>query len=367
MSGTSLDGVDGVLLECGAAPSAFKVHAAASTELPDALRQSLLSLNQSGPDELHRAAVAASQLAELYAEVVAQLLQRSGLAAAQIRAIGAHGQTVRHRPPKGGEPWPYTLQINQPAQLAERTGINVVADFRSRDIAAGGQGAPLVPAFHQRLFGRAGQSVLVLNLGGMANITALPANGAVYGLDSGPGNVLLDLWCQRHTGAWFDRDGAWAASGREQPELLAHLLAEPYFLQRGIKSTGRDLFHAGWLDERLRGFAGLPPADVQATLACLTARSVALAVQGIAWGGAGPQQVWVCGGGSRNAQLMRLLAAELPQAQVQASDEAGWPAQWVEAAAFAWLALQTLEGKPGNLPSVTGARGARVLGAIYPA
>ncbi|BAO81818.1 predicted molecular chaperone distantly related to HSP70-fold metalloprotease [Serpentinimonas raichei] len=370
MSGTSLDGIDGVLLESGADHS-HRVLAAASSDLPSGLRLAFLGLNQSGPNELHRAAVAACQLAELYAHVVAQLLQSSGLAAAQVRAIGAHGQTVRHRPPGPGIAHPYTLQINQPALLAERSGIAVVADFRSRDVAAGGQGAPLVPAFHQRIFGRAGQSVLVLNLGGIANLTALPASGAVYGLDSGPGNALLDLWCQRHTGAWFDRDGAWGASGCEQPDLLAHLLEEPYFQQRGCKSTGRDLFHADWLAERLRGFAALPPADVQATLTRLTARSIAGAVQGVNWGWgdepAGPQQVWVCGGGSRNGYLMRLLAEELPGAPVQPSEAAGWPAHWVEPAAFAWLALQAIEGKTGNVPSVTGASGPRVLGAIYPA
>jgi len=367
MSGTSLDGIDGVLLECRA-DHTFKVLAAASADFPDALRQAFLSLNQSGPDELHRAAVAAQQLATLYAAVVARLLQSSGLLAQQVRAIGAHGQTVRHRPPGPGEPWPYTLQINQPALLAERSGIAVVADFRSRDIAAGGQGAPLAPAFHQRLFGRAGQSVLVLNLGGIANLTALPASGVVLGLDSGPGNALLDLWCQRHSGARFDRDGAWGASGREQPDLLAHLLDEPYFHLRGCKSTGRDLFHADWLAERLLPFPGLPPADVQATLTRLTARSIAQAVRALDWGQAGPPlQAWVCGGGSLNSNLMRMLAEELPGAAVQTSAAAGWPAHWIEPAAFAWLAWQTLEGKTGNLPSVTGALGPRVLGALYPA
>ena len=366
MSGTSLDGVDGVLLEC-AADGAFRVHAAASAALPDALRQALLSLNQSGPDELHRAAVAASLLAERYAEVVAQLLQRSGLAAAQIRAIGAHGQTVRHRPPSDGEPWPYTLQINQPALLAERTGIAVVADFRSRDVAAGGQGAPLVPAFHQHIFGQPSHALAVVNIGGIANATALPGDGRVLGLDTGPGNVLLDLWCARHTGQPYDAHGAWAAQGSSNTALLQHLLADPYFQRSGIKSTGRDLFHADWLAQQLQDFAHVPAVDVQATLVQLTARSIAQGLHALPWAVERVQTVWICGGGAYNATLMAALQQQLPHAQVRPTSEAGWPVSWVEAAAFAWLARQTLLGLPGNEPQVTGARGLRVLGAIYPA
>lgn len=368
MSGTSLDGVDAVLLDCGEhEAAALRVLADASAPFPAALRQTFSALNHSGPDELHRAAQAGCELAEIYAQLVAQLLQSSGLKAHQIIAIGAHGQTVRHCPPATGVRHPYSLQINQPALLAERCGIAVVADFRNRDVAAGGQGAPLVPAFHQRIFGRAEQAVLVLNLGGIANLSALRPQADTLGFDTGPGNALLDLWCQRHSGAWFDRDGAWAASGREQPALLAHLLSDPYFAQSGHKSTGREHFSAAWLDQRLQPFQGLAPADVQATLTRLTARSVAQAVHGLDWGRAGLQQAWVCGGGSRNACLMQMLAEELPGVSVQPSEVAGWPAHWVEPAAFAWLALQALEGKTGNLPSVTGASGPRVLGAIYPA
>ncbi|MDO9611885.1 MAG: anhydro-N-acetylmuramic acid kinase [Serpentinimonas sp.] len=368
MSGTSLDGVDAVLLDCGAHEAdRLRVVAEASAPFPSGLRQAFAALNHSGPDELHRAAQSGCELAEIYAQLVAQLLQSSGLKAHQIIAIGAHGQTVRHCPPATGVRHPYSLQINQPALLAERCGIAVVADFRNRDVAAGGQGAPLVPAFHQRIFGRAEQAVLVLNLGGIANLSALRPHADTLGFDTGPGNALLDLWCQRHSGAWFDRDGAWAASGREQPALLAHLLSDPYFAQSGHKSTGREHFSAAWLDQRLQPFQGLAPADVQATLTRLTARSVAQAVQGLDWGRAGLQQAWVCGGGSRNACLMQMLAEELPGVSVQPSEVAGWPAHWVEPAAFAWLALQALEGKTGNLPSVTGASGPRVLGAIYPA
>ena len=368
MSGTSLDGVDAVLLDCGAHEAALlRVVAEASAPFPAALRLSFTALNHSGPDELHRAAQAGCELAEIYAQLVAQLLQSSGLKAGQIRAIGAHGQTVRHCPPGAAVPHPYTLQINQPALLAERSGIAVVADFRSRDVAAGGQGAPLVPAFHQRIFGRPDRAVLVLNLGGIANLSALRPHADTLGFDTGPGNALLDHWCQRHTGAWFDRDGAWAASGCEHPALLAHLLQDPYFAASGYKSTGRDHFSAAWLAQRLQPFPGLAPADVQATLTRLTARSIAQAVQRLDCGATGLRQAWVCGGGSRNACLMQMLAEELPGVAVQPSEAAGWPAHWVEPAAFAWLALQALEGKTGNLPSVTGARGARVLGAIYPA
>ncbi len=365
MSGTSLDGVDGVLM-------AFHDHGETSVlgscalDFPAELRAELLALNCPGPNELHRAAVAAHQLAKLYAQAVQQLLQQSGLPASAIRAIGAHGQTVRHSPPAPGNATPYTLQLNQPALLAELCGITVVADFRSRDIAAGGQGAPLVPAFHKWVFGQPGESVAVVNIGGIANITALPADGRVLGLDTGPGNVLLDLWCHRHTGRNYDANGEWAASGRLHAALLSHLLGEPYFHAKGIKSTGRDLFNADWLDEHLRGFSHLAPSDVQATLTELTAHTIAHAIMDTSWNGAGPKAVLVCGGGARNGHLMSRIAA-LMQAGVSTTDSRGWPVSQVEAAAFAWLAQQAMEGKPGNEPQVTGARGPRILGAIYPA
>lgn len=366
MSGTSLDGVDGVLATW-TDDRAPRVIASASAAFPPELRLAFLELNQPGDNELHRAALAAHELARLYADLTHELLRQAGMSSADVRAIGAHGQTVRHQPPGSTASSPYTLQLNQPALLAERTGITVVADFRSRDIAAGGQGAPLVPAFHQQIFGKAGGSVAVVNIGGIANITALPASGRVRGLDTGPGNVLMDLWCHRHTGAWFDDDGRWAASGTVDDPLLTRLLQTPYFHQKGVKSTGRDLFHAGWLDTLLQDHASLAPADVQATLTALTAHTIADALSGWDWEGAPLSQVWVCGGGSRNTTLMRMLRQALKPVPVQPSDDAGWPAHWVEPAAFAWLARQTLLGLPGNLPSVTGAQGPRVLGAIYPA
>ena len=359
MSGTSLDGVDGVLLHtaAGAAP---RVLAHAARPFPDALRQELLALNSSGPDEIHRGSVAAQQLAELYAAVVADLLRASGLPASAIRAVGAHGQTVRHRPERG-----YTVQLNAPALLAERCGMTVVADFRSRDVAAGGQGAPLVPAFHRAVFADPGADVAVLNLGGFANLSLLFADGRTLGFDTGPGNVLLDHWAQQHLGQPFDAQGAWAAGGAVLPDLLRVCLADPYFARPAPKSTGRDAFHADWLSRQLARLPQPPaPQDVQATLAALTAQSVAEALQRAM---PGVSRLLVCGGGARNADLLRRLQAALGAVPCSLSDTQGIPAEQVEAAAFAWLAQQTLHGLPGNLPAVTGAAGPRVLGAIYPA
>ncbi|WP_101049091.1 anhydro-N-acetylmuramic acid kinase [Macromonas nakdongensis] len=365
MSGTSLDGVDGVLMAFEA--NHAQVLTSASTAMPPDLRTALAALNQSGPDELHRASVAGHGLAQLYAEVVQRLLQQADMPASAIRAIGAHGQTVRHAPPGPQHATPYTIQLNQPAWLAERTGIAVVADFRSRDIAAGGQGAPLVPAFHKEVFGQTGRSVAVANIGGIANLTALPADGRVLGLDTGPGNALMDEWCQRHTGHWYDAGGAWAANGTVAESLLGVLLAEPYFQQTGVKSTGRDLFHAAWLDRHLAHHPGLNPADVQATLLQLTARTLAAGVQGTDWRGQAPETLLVCGGGALNHTLMAALRACLPGMEVETTARLGWPIDQVEAAAFAWLARRCVQGLAGNEPQVTGARGPRVLGAIYPA
>lgn len=361
MSGTSLDGIDGVLVDFQGRMNVFQ-HA--STRLPVGLRAELLELNTPGENELHRVALAANALAESYAEVVQQLLQRAGLPPCAVRAVGAHGQTVRHRP-QMFDGIGYTLQLNNPALLAERSGISVVADFRSRDVAAGGQGAPLVPAFHQSVFGRPGQSLLVLNIGGISNLSVLPADGEVGGFDCGPGNALMDAWCQRHTGAPYDDNGAWAASGSVLPDLLGHLLAEPFLGQPPPKSTGRDLFSLDWLQQQLATLAPATRAeDVQATLTEFTARACADAAR--SWG-RDARQLLVCGGGALNGHLMARIAALLPGLQVQSTTAGGLPPLQVEAAAFAWLARQTLLGLPGNLPRVTGAHGPRVLGAIYPA
>ncbi|MGQ9725293.1 MAG: anhydro-N-acetylmuramic acid kinase [Tepidimonas sp.] len=372
MSGTSLDGVDGVLVDYSDGADAGRVVAHASRPLPDALRDALLGLQHSGPDELHRAAQAGAALADVYADVVARLLTASGVMPDRVAAIGAHGQTVRHMPP--GHPRlqpheaPYSLQLLAPARLAEATGITVVADFRSRDIAAGGQGAPLVAAFHRAAFGGTGEAVAVVNIGGIANLTALRADGGVRGMDTGPGNVLLDGWCERHTGARYDAGGAWGRRGRVQPALLADLLADPYFGRDGARSTGRDYFNLAWLDAVVARHPGVAAVDVQATLVALTVEGIARAVEATDWGSpttSGPQRLLVCGGGARNRALMDALAQRLSTVVVDTTDTVGWPVQWVEAAAFAWLARQALLGCSGNAAEVTGACGPRILGAIY--
>jgi anhydro-N-acetylmuramic acid kinase len=360
MSGTSMDGVDGVIADFS---SGVRVLRHASAPFSDALRAELMALNTSGPDELHRGWLAGNSLMRVYADVVAELLQSSGIAASAIAAIGAHGQTVRHRPQQF-DGTGYTIQLAQPALLAELAGIRVVADFRSRDVAAGGQGAPLAPFFHQAVFARAGATVGVLNIGGISNITVLRSKDTTQGFDCGPGNALLDAWCKEHTGQPYDDAGRWAASGRVLTDLLASLLAEPYFQQPPPKSTGRDLFNRPWLDARLQPFSGAAPADVQATLTELTARACAGDVQRHA---AGLKDLIVCGGGALNGHLMRRLQALLPSARVISSDQAGLPPLQVEAAAFAWLAMKCVRGEPLELQSTTGARGARVLGGIYPA
>ena len=358
MSGTSTDGVDGVLvrLQAGARPALL---ACASLDMPNALREELLALNRPGQDELARAALAGNALARLYAEAVDVLLQQSGHGTAEVSAIGAHGQTVRHRPELG-----YTLQLNAPALLAELAGIDVVADFRARDVAAGGQGAPLVPPFHAAMFGGA-RPRAVLNLGGIANLTLLDGSAPPRGFDTGPANMLLDYWCHQHTGQPYDDDGRWAATGCVNGDLLQLLIAdEPWFALPPPKSTGRDLFDSIWLAQRLNAFGGpaLAPADVQATLQRLTARTVAEALERTL---PHAHDVLVCGGGARNTGLMRDLADCL-QRPVRATDTEGVPAQWVEALAFAWLAQAHVDRLPASVPAVTGARSARVLGALYP-
>jgi anhydro-N-acetylmuramic acid kinase len=356
MSGTSLDGVDAVLGDlAGAAPRGLAhFHLGFDPEL----REELLDLNRAGANELERAALAANRLAQHYAQVVAALLREQQTAPHAIAAIGCHGQTVRHRPELG-----YTLQLNNPALLAELSGITVVADFRSRDLAAGGQGAPLVPAFHAAAFAHPEKHRVVVNIGGIANLTNLPANGPVTGFDCGPGNMLMDAWCSRHTGSAYDADGRWAASGQAIPALLEAMLQEPFFRQAPPKSTGRDLFHLDWLRPYLD--PGYRPADVQATLLKLTVKSIHAAILEHC---AGADEIYVCGGGARNGALVSSLRHAFAEqaTPVALTDALGIHAEWVEALAFAWLARQTLSGKPGNLPGVTGAAHPCVLGAIYP-
>ena len=362
MSGTSLDGVDGVIVDFSDDGIAVLQHA--SVPFPARLRSELMALNTPAENELHRAALAANALAKIYSDVTWQLLGTAGLAPAAIRAIGVHGQTVRHQPGEF-DGTGYTLQLGNPSLLAELTSIDVVADFRSRDVAAGGQGAPLVPAFHRAVFGRDGSTTGVLNIGGISNLSILPANdGAVLGFDCGPGNALMDFWCQTHTGQPFDAAGVWAASGRALPALMDHLLAEPYFSRMPPKSTGRDLFNPVWLSRQLVDFSRETPVDVQATLTELTARVCADSF--VRHGNEGRSLI-VCGGGALNDHLMTRLGALLPWATVSSSAANGMPPLEVEAAAFAWLARRTVRREPGNMPSATGARGERVLGAVYPA
>lgn len=365
MSGTSMDGADGVLVDfSGAHPV---VLAAAHAPFPDALREAFGALQQPGDDEIHREAMAANGLARVYADCVAELLRLAESDAAGVVAIGAHGQTIRHRPGLY-DGIGYTRQTQHPALLAELTDIDVVADLRSRDVAAGGQGAPLVPAVHAALFGARDETRVVCNIGGISNISILPAANTgrpVTGFDCGPGNALLDDWIHRHRGLPYDDRGAWAASGNVDETLLARLLDEPYFQAPPPKSTGRDLFHPGWLRDVLENFGGVGPSavDVQATLATLTATAIARDIKTHA---PHAHRLIVCGGGARNDYVMATLARLLPGIDVQTTADFGVPVSQVEAIAFAWLARQCVRRAPGNVPTVTGAAGPRVLGAIYP-
>lgn len=354
MSGTSLDGIDAVLANFS---GGGRLLHTTYHPYPPELRRRLLSLHHPQSDELHLAAATGNELARRYAAAIGQLLQEAAVPASRVTAIGCHGQTVRHCPEPG-----YTIQLGNPALLAELTGIAVVADFRSRDIAAGGQGAPLVPAFHAAMFGHAKRHRVVVNIGGIANLTNLPPRGEVIGFDCGPGNALLDAWISRQTGRDFDRNGAWAAEGRGIPGLLERLLEHPFFQQAPPKSVGRELFGLDWLATALTGDESAQ--DVQATLLQLTVASIANAVHAYC---PGAQEIYLCGGGARNTALASSLQHALSPAKVAPTDALGVNADWLEAFAFAWLARQALHRAPGNLPSVTGARHPCVLGAIYPA
>jgi len=366
MSGTSMDGVDGVLAAFPDTAGEGRIATLAAVHLPfpQALRAELMALQAPGENEIHREALASNSLARVYAECVARLLAERGMTAGAVRAIGVHGQTIRHQPGLG-----YTRQTNNPALLAELAGIDVIADFRSRDIAAGGQGAPLVPAFHHAVFSDPAQTRVVANIGGIANISILdPGGDSVTGFDTGPGNVLMDTWIMQHRGQHYDKDGAWAASGRVIEQLLQALCEEPYLALPPPKSTGRDLFHADWLATQLARFGAFEPADVQATLTTYTAVTLADAIHIHA-----PRAtaVYICGGGACNAyllnQLRQALARRSQPVALMATDALGVAAQHVEALAFAWLAYRFDMRAAGNLAAVTGALGPRVLGARYPA
>ncbi|WIE50033.1 anhydro-N-acetylmuramic acid kinase [Pseudomonas sp. GM17] len=356
MSGTSLDGLDIALIE---QTPAIRLIATHYIPMPESLRAELLGLCASGPDEIARSAIAQQNWVKLAAQGIHSLLAQQKLKPADIRAIGSHGQTIRHEPARG-----FTVQIGNPALLTELTGVTVVSDFRSRDVAAGGQGAPLVPAFHEALFDQSCGKRAVLNVGGFSNLSLIESNKPVAGFDCGPGNVLLDAWINAQRGENYDRDGQWAASGQVEPLLLNALLSDPFFATQGPKSTGREVFNLEWLQEHLARLPALPPENVQATLLELTALTI---VESLQVAQTDTQELLVCGGGAHNSALMNRLSSLLPNTKVSSTATHGVDPDWVEAMAFAWLAHCCLEGIAANRPSVTGARGLRVLGAIYPA
>lgn len=356
MSGTSLDGIDAALVEFST--NGRQVSRVVDTHfLPYSpeLQLELIAIHSRGENELERSALLANKLSRLYADAVNQLLDKTGTNRTQVTAIGCHGQTIRHRPELG-----FTLQIGNSALLVELTDMTVVADFRSRDIAAGGQGAPLVPAFHQAVFADSALHRIIINVGGIANLTNLPINNEISGFDSGPGNMLMDAWIQLCSGKPYDESGHWAASGRVIDALLADMLADPFFTQAPPKSTGRDLFNMVWLEKHLR--PAYKAEDVQCTLLELTACSIALAISQYC---SQPSEIYLCGGGARNSALLKRLQQLLHPAKISLTNDLGIDISAVEAAAFAWLAQQTIHQAPGSLAEVTGAKGARILGAIY--
>jgi anhydro-N-acetylmuramic acid kinase len=355
MSGTSLDGIDATLVDFG--HEGIRLVATSYHPFPTDVRAAALELQTPGNDELNRAALLGTRLAQLYGDAVRHLLRQKRINPEQIRAIGCHGQTVRHVPSAG-----YSAQIVNSSLLAELTGISVVSDFRSRDIASGGQGAPLVPAFHDVLFRSPSVYRAILNIGGFSNLTLLPPDKLASGFDTGPGNVLLDYWSARHHGTAFDAGGAWATEGSVNKHLLAKMLEHPFFLLPPPKSCGREQFNATWLESHLDG--NYAPADTQRTLVELTSQSIIRAL--CALDGA-PDEIYVCGGGAHNGCLMDSLQRGLPKSRWGTTNDLGLHVDWVESVAFAWLARRAIRNEPGNLPNVTGAKGARVLGSITPA
>jgi anhydro-N-acetylmuramic acid kinase len=365
MSGTSLDGIDAVLGKIEASGEACLLEAVSLPFSPE-LRKALLDLQSPGPNEIHRENQAGNALALAYADAVKQLLTQAKLSAADISAIGAHGQTIRHQADLAHH-LAYTHQTLNPALLAELTGIDVIADFRSRDLAAGGHGAPLVPAFHAQQFAT-DKNIAVLNLGGIANLTLLPSNSEVKGFDCGPGNMLMDAWIAEQQGQTFDHNGIWASQGLVNQSLLRKMLADPFFSKRPPKSTGRDDFHLEWLQKQI-GSDNINAEDVQATLLQLTVDSALQALERYA---PQTQTLIICGGGARNNALLDLFKARTKDVfknslEIMTSDAHGIDPQLVEGLAFAWLAWAHKEKRPANLPAVTGAKGPRILGACYPA
>ena len=358
MSGTSIDSIDVAAVEFSQdTPSLLGTH---SHPIPANLKQQILNLCLPGSDSLQLYCETDNLLGELFAEAALALMSSLGIPAKQIAAIGSHGQTVRHSPP-GADKLAYSQQIGDPTIIAARTGCTVVADFRRADMALGGHGAPLVPAFHQQLFSTSNKNRVILNIGGIANITLLAANGDCSGYDTGPGNILLDSWCQLHLGTAYDNNGDWGTGGTVDSSLLKQLKSHRFFAQPAPKSTGREEFNLVWLKSQILEF-DLPVEDIQATLMQLTAESIADQVNNL---GVPISEVYVCGGGVFNSGLMQLLADAMPDSSLSSTAQLGLDPNWVEACAFAWLAKRRIENKTGNLPAVTGASREAILGAVY--
>lgn len=363
MSGTSVDAIDSALITCH--DGQVQLLATHQHDMPASTRDCIASLSHSGPDEIERLGPLDRDLGRHFAAAALAVADKAGKSPEQIRAIGSHGQTVRHRPPSGGAgPNSFSLQLGDPNTIAEITGIMTIADFRRRDIAAGGEGAPLAPAFHAAAFAQDGVNRAVVNIGGIANASLLEGDTLRMGFDTGPGNTLLDHWIQRHQGQAFDCDGKWAATGKVLEALLSDLQQHPYFALSGPRSSGKEDFNLSWLDDRLKAYPDLNPTDVQATLAEFTASTIAAAIENSK---VAVTEVYVCGGGAHNPDLMRRLERQLAPATLASTATIGVAPDWVEAVTFAWLAHQTLEGLAGNAPAVTGASGPRILGGIYPA
>lgn len=362
MSGTSVDAIDSALVRCR--HDGVEILATHQHTIPAELKQQIAAISHSGTDEIERMGILDRELGRLFAEATLQLLSAYGIQPRQVEAIGSHGQTIRHRPPSGApnSMASFTLQIGDPNTIAELTGITTVADFRRRDIAAGGEGAPLAPAFHAAVLAKAGVNRAIVNIGGIANATVLTGSELQMGFDTGPGNTLLDHWIHRHKGDPYDREGKWSAGGEVNLALLEQLLEHPYFQQSGPRSTGKEAFNLAWLDSNLEEFGDITAQDVQATLADLTTTSIVRAIESCPFD---VTEVYVCGGGSHNSHLMARLFAQMAPATVASTATIGMDPDWVEAATFAWLARRTLDGLAGNSQVVTGASGARVLGGVY--
>lgn len=362
MSGTSIDGIDAALLRID--ENSCELRATHAHNLPDNLRAQVAAISHPGNNEIERLGPLDRALGAEFGHAALALLEGAGVAASAVRAIGSHGQTIRHRPPSQGHAASaaYTLQIADPNTIAETTGIITVADFRRRDMAACGEGAPLAPAFHEAAFAAAGARRAIVNIGGIANISALDGEALVAGFDCGPGNTLLDQWAQQHLGERYDADGAWAREGVVQQGLLDQLLGHPFFAQAGPRSTGKESFNLEWAGAALAGYSKQAAQDVQATFLELTVRGIE---RGLAGSGIDCEEIYVCGGGAHNRFMLERLGQVLAPAHVATTEALGLPPDWVEAATFAWLARRTLYGLAGNAPVVTGAAGERVLGAIY--